>query len=196
MIGKIYITSSGYDPEKGKHVNDPYLGMPPTLGACRPDAREVLKIEDHLFVISGKIDGNNQYIFCGFQVDEKIHATDAYQRFPHLRLHNLPDGQLAGNIIVDLNGSKHELDPHKSKRFERRASNYVVGRNLVLPLGKNAILRARLETMDILREVFSSNGDKPFDIVGRSARNLTEKQALTLRDWLEGISKRVEIASR
>ena len=26
MIGKIFITSSGYDPQLGKHVKDPYLG--------------------------------------------------------------------------------------------------------------------------------------------------------------------------
>jgi hypothetical protein len=26
MIGKIFITSKGYDPQLGKHVSDPYLG--------------------------------------------------------------------------------------------------------------------------------------------------------------------------
>jgi hypothetical protein len=44
MIGKIYVMSSGYDPEKGKHVNDPYLGAVPTLGACRHDIREKLQV--------------------------------------------------------------------------------------------------------------------------------------------------------
>lgn len=39
MIGKIYVVSSGYDPEMGKHVHDPYLGPNPTLGACRPGIR-------------------------------------------------------------------------------------------------------------------------------------------------------------
>jgi hypothetical protein len=33
MIGKIFITRSGYDPQLGKHVKDPYLGPCPTL-AC------------------------------------------------------------------------------------------------------------------------------------------------------------------
>ena len=37
MIGKIFITSSGYDPQLGKHVKDPYLGPNASLGACRPD---------------------------------------------------------------------------------------------------------------------------------------------------------------
>lgn len=43
MIGKIFITRSGYDPQLGKHVKDPYLGDCPTLGACRPDIRKQLQ---------------------------------------------------------------------------------------------------------------------------------------------------------
>lgn len=43
MIGKIFVTSSGYDPEKGKDVTDPYLGPNSSLGACRPDIREKLQ---------------------------------------------------------------------------------------------------------------------------------------------------------
>ena len=43
MKAKIFVTSSGYDPDKGKHVKDPYLGPRPTLGACRPDIREKLQ---------------------------------------------------------------------------------------------------------------------------------------------------------
>jgi len=55
MIGKIFVTSSGGDPEKGTHVKDPYLGPNPSLGACRPDIREQLEIGDQIFVVSGKI---------------------------------------------------------------------------------------------------------------------------------------------
>lgn len=54
MIGKIFVTSSGYDPQLGKHVEDPYLGPEPSLGDCRPDVRRQVKMGDHLFVISGK----------------------------------------------------------------------------------------------------------------------------------------------
>ena len=36
MVGKIFITRTGYDPQLGKHVKDRYLGPRPTLGACRP----------------------------------------------------------------------------------------------------------------------------------------------------------------
>lgn len=48
MAGKIVITRTGYDPELGKHVKDPYLGPNPSLGACRPDVREKLQEGDHL----------------------------------------------------------------------------------------------------------------------------------------------------
>src|SRR3712207_4622763 len=46
MVGKIGITRTGYDPEAGKHVKDPYLGPCPALGACRPDIREQLGVGD------------------------------------------------------------------------------------------------------------------------------------------------------
>jgi hypothetical protein len=39
MIGKIFITRSGYDPQLGKHVKDPYLGANPTLGAYDPPTK-------------------------------------------------------------------------------------------------------------------------------------------------------------
>ena len=34
MAGKIIITRTGYDPEFGKHIKDPYLGPNPSLGAA------------------------------------------------------------------------------------------------------------------------------------------------------------------
>ncbi len=48
MVGKIFITRSGYDPQLGKHAKDPYLGPNPTLGACRPDVRKQLTRGDHI----------------------------------------------------------------------------------------------------------------------------------------------------
>ena len=86
MIGKIFVTSSGYDPEKGKHVKDPYLGPNPSLGACRPDIREQLQKGDHVFVVSGKVRGVDQVVLGGFEVAEKISAMEAYERFPEQRL--------------------------------------------------------------------------------------------------------------
>ena len=94
MVGKIFITRSGYDPQLGKHVKDPYLGPNPTLGACRPDVRKQLQQGDHIFVISGKIPVAPQYVMGGFEIAAKIDPLTAYQQFPEQRLHRLPDGQL------------------------------------------------------------------------------------------------------
>jgi len=91
MVGKIFITRSGYDPQLGKHVKDPYLGPCPTLGACRPDVRKQLTQGDHIFVISGKIPVAPQYVMAGFEVAAKIDALTAFQQFPEQRLHRLPD---------------------------------------------------------------------------------------------------------
>ena len=68
MVGKIFITRSGYDPQLGKHVKDPYLGPNPTLGACRPDVRKQLQQGDHIFVVSGKIPVAPQYVMGGFEI--------------------------------------------------------------------------------------------------------------------------------
>src|SRR5262245_13311732 len=131
MVGKIYIESTGYDPELGKAINDPHLGPRPTLGACRPDIRKQLKVGDHIFVVSGKVRGAEQFIMGGFEIEEKIHATEAYLRFPELRMREKDDGKVTGNIIVDGLGRHHPLDTHTPESFDRRAENYVIGRNLL-----------------------------------------------------------------
>lgn len=60
----------------------------------------------------------------GFEISEKIRATDAYERFPQDRLCLLPDGQVTRNGMVTASGEQHELDDHD--QFERRAQNYIV----------------------------------------------------------------------
>ena len=82
MKGKIFVTSSGFDPEKGKDVKDPYLGPNPSLGACRPDIRKQLQKRDQIFVVSGKIRNVAQFVIGGFEIEEKISALEAYHRFP------------------------------------------------------------------------------------------------------------------
>src|SRR6266436_1765923 len=146
MIGKIFITRSGYDPQVGKHVKDPYLGLCPTLGACRPDIRRQLKIGDHIFVISGKLSLVKQFVMGGFEIADKVPATQAYKMFPELRLRRLPDGQLTGNIIVGPDGRQHELDDHNS--FDERIKNYVTGTNLISLSTSTEISQAREQTVD------------------------------------------------
>jgi hypothetical protein len=151
MVGKIFITRSGYDPQLGKHVKDPYLGPCPTLGACRPDIRRRLKEGDHIFVISGKIPDFNQFVMAGFEIESKVPAVEAYRLFPGLRLRKLGDGQLTGNIIVKADGKQHELDNHNS--FDRRIENYVIGTNLVSLTTDEEIAEGRKQTLDALRDI-------------------------------------------
>lgn len=187
MIGKIFITRSGYDPQLGKHVKDPYLGPCPTLGACRPDIRRQLEKGDHIFVISGKIPDFNQFVMGGFEIESKIPAIEAYRLFPELRLHRLQDGQLTGNIIVTADGRQHELDTHSS--FDRRVENYVIGTNPICLVTPAEIAEGRNETLEALRDILQKKGKSPFEVVGRFGTKLTDKQVLQLREWLEAIKR-------
>ena len=173
MIGKIFITRSGYDPQLGKHVKDPYLGPCPTLGACRPDIRRQLEKGDHIFFISGKIPEVNQFVMAGFEVDSKIPAVEAYRLFPEQRLREGEDGQLTGNIIVTPDGRQHELDDHSS--FERRIDNYVIGTNLISLVTPAEMSEGRKQTLDVLRDILHKKGRSPIEVVGRWGTKLTEK---------------------
>jgi hypothetical protein len=184
MIGKIFVTSSGYDPEKGKQVKDPYLGPNPSLGACRHDIRENLQKGDHVFVVSGKLPNVDQFVMGGFEIAEKISASEAYRRFPEQRLSLLPDGQVTGNVIVTADGKQHELDHHD--QFARRIENYLVGQNPIALLTPEEVAEGRRRTLEILREVFQKKGNSVREIIGRCS-NLTEKQILKLRALLDAV---------
>ena len=191
MAGRIFITSSGYDPECGQHVKDPYLEGEPSLGACRSDLREAVNLGDYIFTITGKVQKSppiNQYVMCGFEVAEKITALEAYDRFPEQRLKRRDDGQLDGNVIVDQFGKQHHLDDHSGgQRFERRIKNFVIGKNLIRPESPGEIVKAREQTMEILIPILEKIGKQPSHLIGRSAKILDEKQVLMLIDWLYSI---------
>jgi hypothetical protein len=186
-VGKIFITRSGYDPQLGKYVKDPYLGPNPTLGACRPDVRKLLTLGDHIFVISGKVPVAPQYVMGGFEIAAKIDPLTAYQQFPEQRLHRLPDGQLAGNIVINAEGKQHKLDTHNldnQKSFEQRIKNYVIGTNLVVLAIDEEINRGRDQTLEALREILHKGGNSPVEVVARWGSKLNEKQVIDLRTWL------------
>lgn len=187
MIGNIFITRSGYDPERGKHVKDPYLGPNPTLGACRPDIRKRLNPGDHIFTISGRIRGAPQFVMGGFEIASKISALEAYKLFPELRLRKLEDGQLTGNIIVNGKGEQHKLDDHTS--FDQRIKNYIVGTNPLILQSTEEIALGRSQTLEILQEVFQRKGSSPIELVGRFGTRLSEAQVIMLREWLSSIRK-------
>jgi hypothetical protein len=181
--GYAYITRTGYDPEKGRSIKDPYLGDTPSLGACMPNIRSLVDPGDHIFTISGKVPEAKQYVVGGFEVAQKIHATTAYKLFPERRLRLLDGGQLSGNIIVNGYGRQHSLDDHASDSFERRIQNYVVGCNPIVLTTPDEIERGRDETMYVLRHLFRKGGDAPIKVLGRW-RRLDEYQVRELRAWL------------
>jgi hypothetical protein len=185
MVGKIFITRSGYDPQLGKHVNDPYLGPNPTLGACRPDVRKQLAQGDHIFVISGRVPEVPQYVMAGFEIAAKIDALTAYREFPEHRLHLRRDGQLTGNIICGPDGRQHELDNHKS--FDKRLTDYVIGTNLLALTADDEIERGREQTLEALRDILHKHGSSPIVVVGRWGTKLDERQILELRAWLASL---------
>lgn len=190
MIGKIFITRTGYDPVLGKHVKDPYLGEIPSIGACRPDFREKLMEGDHLFVISGKVPKANQFVMGGFEVYKKIHAKQAYHEYPEQRLKEMEDGQLDGNIILDDGFEQHKLDDHNS--FDRRIKNYIVGKNPIVVQTPEEISRCRAETMDALCEIIKpkkQNPKIPIDVVGRWGSEINERQIGALHDWISSIKE-------
>ena len=156
--------------------------MRDSVGACRPDIRSQLEQGDHIFVVSGKIPEVSQFVMAGFEIESKIAASKAYDLFPELRLHKLEDGQLTGNIIVDANGKRHQLDDHTS--FDKRIKNYVVGTNLISISTPEEIDEGRKHTLDALRDILHKRGNSPVTVVGRWGTKLTDKQVLQLRDWL------------
>jgi len=194
MIGKIFLTSSGYDPQLGKHVKDPYLGPNASLGACRPDIRRQVKEGDHIFVISGKLPNVRQFVMGGFEVVTKIDAQQAYQMFPDQHLHLRDDGQLTGNIIVDASGAQHQLDDHDPATFATRLPNYVVGTNSVALVRPKEIALGREQTLDALREILKRNGGSPWEVVGHYGSQLTEEQVHQLREWLLSLRKAAKAA--
>jgi hypothetical protein len=188
MVGKIFITRSGYDPQLGKHVKDPFLGSKPSLGACRPDIRKQLAEGDHIFTISGRVPDANQYIMGGFEIASKIDAQEAFYLYPEQRLRTLDDGQLTGNVIVNSRGQQHELDDHRT--FESRISNYIVGRNPLVLVTDEEIARGRKETLEALQDILHKSGNSPFKVVGRFGSSLDEEQVLQMRRWLASIKVR------
>lgn len=189
MFNKIFITRSGYDPEMGKHVKDPYLGDVPSIGACRPDIRRRVVPGDHIFVISGKVPGLPQYVIGGFEVAEKIDAMTAYEMFPEQRLRRRDDGELVGNVIVNSRGRQHRLDSHDA--FERRIQNYVIGRNPVSLVTPKEIAQGREQTLEMLQQILRRTGTRPIDVVGRWGSQLTDHQVQQLRGWLASLKQDV-----
>ena len=186
MKGYIYITGTGADPGLYNNLDDPLFGDPPTLGACMSNIREFVDPGDYIFVVSGRAPGVQQYIIGGLRVAEKIDHLAAHGRFPQNRLHRDDNGFVRGNIIVNENGTQHELDHHKPDTFDRRVQNFIVGDEAAALQTGREVEIGRERTLGKLSDLFNKAGNRPIDVMGRH-RKLDEEQVHGLMDWLRGI---------
>jgi len=186
MKGYIYTMFQGADPGAGWEMTDPIYSNPPVMGACMPQIRRCVTVNDYIFSISGRTKGVSQYIVGGFQVHEKINAMLARERFPEHRQVLGEDGSLKGNIIVDEKGKQNPFDYHRGN-FEQRIENYIVGKNPIFFNKEEEIERARGKaTLEILQDVFEKKGKTPFEIIGRW-RKMNDKQIDQLATWMNSI---------
>jgi hypothetical protein len=184
MKGYIYTMFAGADPGAGWRMTDPILTKVPTLGACVPHIRRVVVPGDYIFTISGRTKVARQYVVGGFQVNEKINALAALARFPEYKQRQMDDGELAGNIIVNADGSRSKVDYHSN--FSKRLDNYIVGQKAVVMEKPGEVTQARNETLDALGEIFQKRSSRLADITARW-RRLDEKQIEKMLSWLESI---------
>ena len=184
MKGYIYTMAAGADPGHGWVMSDPIFGRVPTLGACVPNIRRAVQEGDFIFVVSGRIRQERQFVVGGFKVKEKIDALAAYRRFPQNRLMRGASGQVEGNIIVDKNGKHHPLDDHSN--FAARLENYIVGCDPTYFETPREYEAARSDTVEVLSEVFAKKGRRVFDIIGRH-RKMEGEQVESLLEWMRSI---------
>jgi hypothetical protein len=186
MSGYIYTMAAGADPGHGWIMNDPIFGDVPTLGACVPNIRRAVGEGDYIFVVSGRVRNEKQFVVGGFAVDEKISVMAAYQRFPGNRLQLNEQGQVLGNVIVNGRGEHHPLDEHDN--FQQRIQNYIVGRDPVIlstPVQQRA---GRQTTVDFLSHLFGKSGPRVFDIIGRH-RKMSDEQVKATVGWLRDLAE-------
>ncbi len=186
MEGHIYITGKGIDPGKGDLFDDPIFTGTVSLGACMPNIRRVVKVGDHIFVVSGKSEGVQQYIVGGFQVKEKLDALAAYDRYPENRLRRNNEGEITGNIIVTNTGEQHPLDNHPQKNFSERIKNYIIGESPVFFSQPDELERARADTLPLLGELFEKPGNRIIDIMGRHHK-LNTTQVNAILEWMREV---------
>ena len=192
MKGYLYISGRGADPGLHNNLNDPLFGPVPTLGACMPNIRDAVEQGDFIFVVSGKTNGVQQYVVGGMQVEDKISALAAYGRFPENRIRTSERGELVGNIIVNADGTRSNLDEHSADSFERRIQNYIVGTNPIALTEPEEIDRGRSETLERLSQVLNRpRANRVIDIMGRW-RRLEEPQIQNMVEWLQGIKETVD----
>jgi len=194
MEGRIYIAGAFTTVVKSKCGqgkdwidNDPHFWTnPPTWGICRTDFRRTVKIGDYVFYVLPINAELPQMVFAYMKVLKKISHIEAYHltELRSKRMGNKPPPN--GNIIVNSTGkyNKYDMLVHRSK-FEEIKDYYIIGEpNNSRLLKEKEILALKADFMKILKKIFNQDGQKPFDIINRSGRRMTEDQVLSLLNWL------------
>jgi hypothetical protein len=186
MKGYIFV-SPGSDPGAGRPLADPIFGRTTTMGMCRPDLRGQVKKGDSLFVLSGKIEGFQQYLIGGLSVGQQLGALAALAKFPENKLKQQDDGSKTGNIIVTATGERDPLDHHSAASFKKRIQNFIIADDAVYVEAQKEIELARQRTLDILRRVFDKPKAESVHKLIYRGRVLNEKQIAMLVEALESI---------
>lgn len=184
MKGYIYTMYQGADPGKGWNMTDPIFGKIPTLGACMPNIRRAVLVDDYIFSISGRVKDAKQYIVGGFAVDQKIDALSAYHEFPENRMSRDEKGNYSGNIIIDGEGNHLDIDYHSN--FEKRLDNYIIGKDPEFFEKEKHVEKAREETLYFLNQLFGKNEDSIYKVAARW-RKLDRSQVYDVIDWIKHI---------
>ena len=113
----------------------------------------------------------------------------AYDRFPENRIRINEHGALVGNIIVNADGTRSNLDEHNVDSFERRIRNYIVGTNPIALTEPEEVERGRRETLERLSQVLDRpRANRVIDVMGRW-RRLDEPQIQNMVEWLQEIKE-------
>lgn len=195
MKGYIFV-SPGSDPGAGRPLADPIFARVTTMGMCRPDLRGQVRKGDSMFVLSGKIEGVQQYLIGGLSVGQHLDALAALAKFPDNKLKKLEDGTKTGNIIVTATGERDPLDHHSVKSFEQRIKNFIIAEQAIYVEAEKEVELARKRTLDILRRVFDKPKAESVHKLIYRGRVLDEKQIAMLVEALESIKSDARVQPR
>lgn len=193
MKGYIYIAGAfetvnrSVCGQKGSGVdNDPHFWtQPPTWGICRNDLRSTSEPGDVIFFVLPIKGRHPQMVFAYLTIKEIITHSQAHS-IANLASKRMGDKIPNGNIIVDATGRYNEFDGgvHKHK-FHKVKQHYVIGDpRTSRMLSPSEINRLAPSFVARLSKILGRSGRRPFDIISRRGRILTQSQVQELLVWI------------
>ncbi len=168
--------------------NDPHFWtQPPTWGICRNDLRRKADPGDYVFFVLPINAKHPQCLFGYLRVAEKITHMAAFQR-KALRRKRMGKRSPNGNIIVDEFGGYNRFDEGAHHHiFEKVKREYAVGDlGHSRLLSESEITKLAPDFLRFLRLLFGKPGARPFDLISRYGRQLSEHQVQAVLKWVNG----------